>query len=63
VVADRPARARFLGNAQAGGSALWVVAPTKDDANRLVAILVDCQYASMRYYGDEGVDDVDGGGD
>ena len=29
VVADRQARQRYLGNARAGGSALWLVAPTE----------------------------------
>jgi hypothetical protein len=60
VVADRPARERYLGNARAGGSALWVFAPTKERADRLVAMLADCHYVSIRYYGDDEIDDVDG---
>jgi hypothetical protein len=60
VVADRPARERFLGNARAGGSALWIYAPTRDRADRLVGILADCRYESIRYYGDDGVEDIQG---
>jgi hypothetical protein len=60
LVTDRPARDRFLGNARAGGAALWLFAPTKDRADRLVGFLADYHYASMRYYGDDGVEDVAG---
>jgi hypothetical protein len=60
LVADRPAGARFLSNARAGGSALWIFAPTKDRADRLVGLLADYHYVSMRYYGDDGVEDVHG---
>ena len=60
LVADRPARDRFLSNARAGGSALWIFAPTKDRADRLVGLLADYHYVSMPYYGDDGVEDVHG---
>ena len=60
VVADRPARERFLGNARAGGSALWVYAPSRDRADRLVGILADCHYLSIRYFGDDSVEDIPG---
>jgi hypothetical protein len=60
IVSDRPARERYLGNARAGGSALWLFAPTKEHAHRLVKLLADCHYVSMRYYGDKETDDVDG---
>jgi hypothetical protein len=60
LVADRPARDRYLGNARTGGSALWIYAPTKDRADRLVGLLADCHYASLRYFGDDGVEDVQG---
>jgi hypothetical protein len=60
VVADRPARERYLGNARAGGSALWIYAPTTDRADRLVGLLADCHYLSMRYYGEDGVEDIEG---
>jgi hypothetical protein len=58
LVADRPARDRYLGNARAGGAALWLFAPTKDRADQLVGLLADYRYVSLRYYGEEGVEDV-----
>jgi hypothetical protein len=59
VVADRQARQRYLGNARAGGSALWLFAPTEDRADQLVGFLADYNYGSLRYYGDKGVKDID----
>jgi hypothetical protein len=41
VIADREARERYLGNARAGGSALWLFAPTKDRADQLVGRRVE----------------------
>jgi hypothetical protein len=35
VVVDRAVRERWLANARAGGSLLWIYAPTKDRASRL----------------------------
>jgi hypothetical protein len=58
VVADRQARQRYLGNAEAGGSALWLFAPTEDRADQLVGFLADYNYGSLRYYGDKGVKDI-----
>ena len=58
LVADREARQRYLGNAQAGGSALWLFAPTEDRADQLVGFLADYNYRSLRYYGDQGVKDI-----
>jgi hypothetical protein len=49
-----------VGNARAGGSALWVFAPTKDRADLLVGLLADFHYVSLRYFGEEGVEDVQG---
>jgi hypothetical protein len=60
LVADHPARERYVGNAQAGGSALWIAAPNKDRANRLVGLLADFRYVSLRYWGEDGVEDVQG---
>ena len=60
VVSDRQARQRYLGNARAGGSALWLFAPTEDRADQLVGFLADYHYGSLRYYGDKGVKDVYG---
>jgi hypothetical protein len=36
VVSDREAMQPYLGNARAGGSALWLFAPTEDRADQLV---------------------------
>lgn len=58
LVADPEARSRFMDNARTGGSALWLVAPTKDRADQLVVLLADYSYSSMRYYGQEGVSDL-----
>jgi hypothetical protein len=60
LVADRPAGERYLGNARSGGSALWIAAPTRERADRLVGLLADWRYVSMRYYGEHGWEDVVG---
>lgn len=57
--ADPPARQRFLDNARAGGSAMWLVAPTRDRAQKLVGLLADYGYSSLRYYGDDGITDLE----
>jgi hypothetical protein len=59
LVADPEARRRFLDNARTGGAALWLVAPTKDRADHLVVLLADYSYSSLRYYGQEGVSDLE----
>jgi hypothetical protein len=41
VAADPSARQRILDNARSGGAALWLVAPTRDRADHLVALLAD----------------------
>ena len=58
LVADPEAKRRFLDNAQAGGAAMWLVAPTKDRADHLVGLLADYGYSSLRYYGQDGVSDL-----
>jgi hypothetical protein len=58
LVADPGAKQRFLDNACTGGAALWLVAPTKDHADHLVGLLADYSYSSLRYYGDDGVADL-----
>jgi hypothetical protein len=63
LAADSGARQRFMDNARTGGAALWLVAPTKDRADQLVALLADYGYSSLRYYGEEGVADVHRDGD
>jgi hypothetical protein len=58
VVADASVKQRFLENARTGGAALWLVAPTRDRADHLVVLLADYGYSFLRYYGDDGVADV-----
>jgi hypothetical protein len=56
--ADTSVKQRILDNARTGGAALWLVAPTRDRADHLVALLADYDYSSLRYYGEEGVADL-----
>jgi hypothetical protein len=56
--ADASVKQRILDNARTGGAALWLVAPARDRANHLVALLADYSYSSLRYYGEDGVADV-----
>ena len=57
--ADPPVKQRFLDNARAGGSAMWLIAPTRERAMKLIGLLADYSYSSLRYYGDEGVADLE----
>ena len=57
--ADPPARQRFLDNVQGGGSAMWLIAPTRERAKKLIGLLADYRYSSLRYYGDDGVADLE----
>jgi len=58
LTVDHAARSRYLDNAKAGGAALWLCAPTEDQADRLVRRLAECDYAAVRYYGDDGVETI-----
>jgi hypothetical protein len=58
LAADPSVKQRVLDNACTGGAALWLVAPTRDRADHLVALLADYSYSSLRYYGEDGVADV-----
>jgi hypothetical protein len=58
LAADASVRQRFMDNARTGGAALWLVAPTRDRANQLVSLLADYGYSSLRYYGEDGVADL-----
>ena len=60
VVVDHQVRERWLDNARAGGSQLWVYAPSKGRADRLVGLLADYHYLSLLYFGEDGVEDVEG---
>jgi hypothetical protein len=55
LTADHQARRRYSANAQAGGAALWLYAPTQHDANRLLRILTDYHVASVRHDSNDGV--------
>ena len=57
--ADPPVKQRFLDNARAGGSAMWLIAPTRERAKRLIGLLADYGYSSLRYYGEDGVADLE----
>ena len=57
--ADPPVKQRFLDNARAGGSAMWLIAPNRERAQKLVGLLADYAYSSLRYYGDDGVADLE----
>jgi hypothetical protein len=58
LAADPQVKQRVLDNARTGGAALWLVAPTRDRADHLVVLLADNSYSFLRYYGDDGVADV-----
>jgi hypothetical protein len=59
IVVDHRAEKRWLGNARAGGSLLFVYAPTKERANRMVGLLADYQYGSLDYFGEHGVEVIE----
>jgi hypothetical protein len=60
---DRVARSRYMENAKAGGAALWLYAETDQDADRLIRLLADYDYETVRYYGDQGVTTIEGDSD
>jgi hypothetical protein len=51
LAADPPVKQRVLDNARTGGTALWLVAPTRDRADHLVGLLADYDYSSWRRSG------------
>jgi hypothetical protein len=59
LVVDHRAEQRWLGNARAGGSLLFVYAPTRGRANRMVGLLADYQYGSLDYFGEHGVEVIE----
>jgi len=59
IVVDHRAEQRWLGNARAGGSLLFVDAPTRERANRMVGLLADYQYGSLDYFGEHGVEVIE----
>jgi hypothetical protein len=59
IVVDHRAEKRWLGNARAGGSLLFVFAPTRERANRMVGLLANYQYGSLDYFGELGVEVIE----
>jgi hypothetical protein len=59
IVVDHRAEERWLGNARAGGSLLFLYAPTRERANRMVGLLADYQYGSLDYFGEHGVEVIE----
>ena len=59
IVVDHRAKERWLGNARAGGSLLFLYAPSKEHANRMVGLLSDYQYGSLDYFGEHGVEVIE----
>lgn len=58
LTADPGAKKRYLENAEAGGSALWLFAPTEEQADMFVRLLADYNYVSARYFGHDGVQEI-----
>jgi hypothetical protein len=59
IVVDHRAERRWLDNARAGGSLLFVYAPTRERANRMVGLVADYQYGSLDYFGERGVEVIE----
>jgi hypothetical protein len=59
IVVDHRAQERWLSNARAGGSLLFLYAPSKEHANRIVGLLADYQYGSLDYFGEHGVEVIE----
>ena len=56
---DHRAEKRWLDNARAGGSLLFLYAPTRERASRMVGLLADYQYGSLDYFGEHGVEVIE----
>jgi hypothetical protein len=59
IVVDHRAEKRWLGNARAGGSLLFIYAPTNERAKRMVRLVADYQYGSLDYFGEHGVEVIE----
>jgi hypothetical protein len=59
IVVDHRAEKRWLRNARAGGSLLFLNAPTRERANRMVGLVADYQYGSLDYFGEHGVEVIE----
>ena len=58
LTADHQARRYYFANAQAGGAALWLYAPTRHDATRLLRLLADHDVSYVRHDSNEGVQEM-----
>jgi hypothetical protein len=58
VTEDRQARQLYRDNASAGGSALWLFAPSKAGVNHLIQLLAGYHYSHARYFGTDGIQDL-----
>ena len=54
VTADHELRRRYLDTVAAGGAGLWLYAPTRSQANRLIQLLAGHDYRLLLYLGEEG---------
>ena len=54
LTADHEASRRYFANAQGGGAALWLYAPTRHDANRLLRLLADYDVSYVRHDSNDG---------
>jgi hypothetical protein len=59
IVVDHRAEKRWLDNARAGGSLLFLYALSKERAKRMVGLLADYQYGSLDYFGEHGVEVIE----
>jgi hypothetical protein len=59
IEVDHRAEQRWLDNAKAGGSLLFLYAPTKERANRMVGLLADYPYGSLDYFAEHGVEVIE----
>jgi hypothetical protein len=56
VVDDREAMERYVEYGRNGGAALWVLTPTREDANKVVRWLVDEKTQYLWYHSKDGVE-------
>jgi hypothetical protein len=59
IVVDPRAEKRWLCNARAGGSLIFLYAASKQHANRIVQLLADYKYGSLDYFGEHGVEVIE----
>ena len=59
IEVDHRAEQRWLGNARAGGSLLFLYAPTRERAKRMVGLLADYQYGSLDFFSEHGVEVIE----